>query len=264
MRCCDVEKLWDDMRDALQPHREAGHQASARVPAVPGTLRAVRRHRILPDVLAAARTAGDARAENHRSHPHRGEGDRPRQRREDALAARAAVRRLSRKRHHLRRARSRRRRRSGVPAHQSAPRPQRRSLDRTGLGRAIRSARSSAPTSPISRASTSATSRRSNKRRCAPRPRFRPAKCAATAGSPPRSASPTRRAPSAASWPAIRCRCSIRATASSTAKAACTTTSTASRSKPASSNSKAATATSAKPERAPRGRRGSCASRPGR
>src|ERR1700677_4290796 len=22
MRCCDVEKLWDDMRDALQPHRE--------------------------------------------------------------------------------------------------------------------------------------------------------------------------------------------------------------------------------------------------
>ena len=23
MRCCDVEKLWDDMRDALQPHREA-------------------------------------------------------------------------------------------------------------------------------------------------------------------------------------------------------------------------------------------------
>ena len=23
MRCCDVERLWDDMRDALQPHREA-------------------------------------------------------------------------------------------------------------------------------------------------------------------------------------------------------------------------------------------------
>lgn len=23
MRCCDVEKLWDEMRDALQPHREA-------------------------------------------------------------------------------------------------------------------------------------------------------------------------------------------------------------------------------------------------
>ena len=200
MRCCDVERLWDEMRDALQPHREEVVKHSAGVPAVPGALRAVRRHRVLPDLLAAARAAGDARAEDHRAHSHRRcKATRSRQRREGALAARPALRRVPRKRHHLRRARPRRRRRS---ARSSASRRRLgRSvvpLNRARLGERHAHRVLPQPHRPISPASTSATSRRSNKRRCARRPRSRPAKSAATAGSPRRSASPTRRAPSAA------------------------------------------------------------------
>jgi len=74
MRCCDVEKLW--MTCAMRwspPH--ASYQTSARMPAMPGALRTVRRYRILPDVLAPAGTLGNARAENHRPHPHRRKGD---------------------------------------------------------------------------------------------------------------------------------------------------------------------------------------------
>ena len=71
MRCCDVEKLWDDMRDALQPHREA---VIKHLRACPPCQELYEQYEGIAYCLtcsAAAGTAGDAGAEDHRAHPHR-------------------------------------------------------------------------------------------------------------------------------------------------------------------------------------------------
>ena len=198
MRCCDVEKLWDDMRDALEPQRKqivkhlrecppcqelyeqyegiAYCLTCLPPPEPPATL--------VPRIIDHIRTAVKATVPDSVAKMHsplgllfvafresgityvaldRNEGDEAAFQRIKARLGRSVVP-------------------STAPAWVSETVS---AFFRTHVS-------NSRP------ASTSADSPRSNTRRCAPRPRSRPVKSAATAGSRPRSVSPMPPAPSAA------------------------------------------------------------------
>ncbi len=229
MRCCDVERLWDEMREGVEPQRE---HVLAHLRGCPECQEIYRENAGIAYCLTCLPPVDPPQSLVPKilDHIKAGGQDRvARLGRQAGLAARAALRGLPPQRHHRRRARPRRGRGDDLRQAAAAAGPRPDPLAGPAVGQ-----RHDPELLPHLQARSRAGRHqralaRSSSRRCAPRPRSRPARSAPTAGSPSRSASRARPARSGARWPATRCPSSIPATASSTRTASCTSTATGSR-----------------------------------